>query len=69
MSNSRVAVLVAMALVIAAAVWFKIPIGTSTAPTQAPPPGPAAVAPPAEAPAPLHRPAPHHHPGRGSGGS
>lgn len=53
MSNSRVAVLVAMALVIAAAVWFKIPIGTSTAPTQAPPPGPAAVAPPAEAPAPV----------------
>jgi len=54
MSNSRVAVLVAMALVIAAAVWFKMPLGTSTAPTQAPPSSPTAAAPPAASPAPAN---------------
>lgn len=52
MSNSRVAVLVAMALVIAAAVWFKMPMGSNTAPTQAPPSSPTAAAPPAAAPSP-----------------
>lgn len=53
MSNSRVAVLVAMALVIAAAVWFKMPMGSNTGPgttpVQAPP---AASPPPATPPAP-----------------
>lgn len=48
MSNSRVAVLVAMALVIAAAVWFKLPIGsnsgTGTAPVQSPPSSPVPAA-------------------------
>lgn len=65
MSNSRVAVLVAMALVIAAAVWFKMPVasipgpnpGTNTAAVQTPPS--AATAPPAAAPAtPAPSPAP-----------
>lgn len=51
MSNSRVAVLVAMALVIAAAVWFKMPMGSNpgpgTTPVQAPPAAPPAPAAPA----------------------
>ena len=59
MNNSRVAVLVAVALVIAAAVWFKMPMGSNpgpgTTPVQAPPaasPPPATPAPPASTPAP-----------------
>jgi effector-binding domain-containing protein len=60
MSNSRVAVLVAMALVIAAAVWFKMPVGSNpgpgtapgTTPVQAPPaPQPPATPAPSASPA------------------
>lgn len=64
MTNSRVAVLVAMALVVAAAVWFKMPIGsnsgTGTTPVQTPASGPTAAAPPAaqQAPAAPATPAP-----------
>ena len=57
MSNSRVAVLVAMALVIAAAVWFKLPIGsnsgTGTTPVQTPPSSPVPAAPSAAPAAPV----------------
>lgn len=56
MTNSRVAVLIAMALVVAAAVWFKMPMGSNmgsnTAPTSAPPSSPTAAAPPAAVPSP-----------------
>lgn len=50
MSNTRVAVLVALALVVAAAVWIKLPMGPVQQPpasptaTNAPPPAPAASA-------------------------
>ncbi len=53
MSNSRVAVLVAMALVIAAAVWFKMPMGSNTVPGTTP-----VHAPPAASPPPATPPAP-----------
>ncbi|EGP09315.1 transcription activator [Bradyrhizobiaceae bacterium SG-6C] len=60
MSNSRVAVLVAMALVIAAAVWFKMPMGSNTGPGTTPvqtapaaSPPPATPAPPASTAAPV----------------
>ena len=38
MTNTRVAVLVAMALVVAAAVWFKLPMGSNLGPVPAPTP-------------------------------
>ncbi len=57
MSNTRVAVLVAMALV-AAAVWTKTPVGSVTGPVQPTPSGATAAAPPAAAPAPAPAPAP-----------
>ncbi|MDZ4366054.1 MAG: GyrI-like domain-containing protein [Afipia sp.] len=56
MSNTRVAVLVAMALVIAAAVWTKVPMGSITGPAQSPPSSPTAAAPPAATPAPAPAP-------------
>ncbi|MES2599888.1 MAG: GyrI-like domain-containing protein [Pseudomonadota bacterium] len=37
MSNTRVAILVALALVVAAAVWTKMPMGSVTGPAQSPP--------------------------------
>lgn len=52
MSNSRVAVLVAMALVIAAAVWFKMPMGSNTGPGTTPVQTPPAASPPPATPAP-----------------
>lgn len=58
MSNTRVAVLVAMALVIAAAVWTKVPMGSVPGPAQSPPSSPTAAAPPAAPPAPAPEPAP-----------
>lgn len=51
MSNSRVAVLVAMALVIAAAVWFKMPMGSNTGPGTTPVQPPPAASPPPATPA------------------
>lgn len=56
MSNTRVAVLVAMALVIAAAVWTKMPIGPVTGPVPSPPASPTAAVPPAVTPAPAPAP-------------
>ncbi|MDO8978543.1 MAG: GyrI-like domain-containing protein [Afipia sp.] len=62
MSNTRVAVLVAMALVVAAAVWTKVPIGSNpgsvTGPVPSPPSSPTAAVPPAATPAPTPTPAP-----------
>lgn len=58
MSNTRVAILVALALVVAAAVWTKMPIGSVTGPVQSPPASPTAAAPPAPTPAPAPSAAP-----------
>jgi effector-binding domain-containing protein len=61
MTNTRVAVLVAMALVVAAAVWTKLPIGSNMGPVTGPAPSPpsssTAAAPPAATPAPTPAPA------------
>lgn len=58
MSNTRVAILVALALVVAAAVWTKVPMGSVTGPVQSPPASPTAAAPPAPTPAPAPSAAP-----------
>ena len=53
MTNTRVAVLVAMALVVAAAVWIKLPMGSNLGPVQSPPSNTTATAvPPAPSAAP-----------------
>lgn len=52
MSNTRVAVLVVLALVVAAAVWSKIPSNPPSAPLQPPASPTTATAPPAPSPAP-----------------
>lgn len=59
MTNTRVAVLVAMALVVAAAVWFKLPLGSNLGPVPAPSPpsNTTAMAAPPAAPAPVPSPA------------
>ena len=56
MSNTRVAVLVALALVVAAAVWIKLPMGP--VPVQSPPANTAATAAPPATPAPAPSAAP-----------
>lgn len=58
MTNTRVAVLVAMALVVAAAVWFKLPMGSVTGLVQSPPSNTAATAVPPASPAPAPSAAP-----------
>lgn len=58
MTNTRVAVLVAMALVVAAAVWIKLPMGPVTGPVQSPPSSTTATAVPPAPPAPAPSTAP-----------